>query len=157
MSDERKSVAVEIQNMVLKHGSLSVEQITEQTFGSTKSHWTLYKELNPEDPGGKMGVLDLVPLMKTCGSTRPLEAIAQQMDMAVIPLPKAGFTSKSLEDDMNRTTKEFGDAVVKFASIMEDGKITPCEFAEFDKEVMELISTALFWRNGIKSMVKDYA
>lgn len=154
MKDERKSVAVEIQNMVLRHPVISVEVITEQTFGSTKSHWTLYKELNPEDSTAKMGVLDLVPLMKTCGSVAPLEAIAQQMNMVVVPLPEAGIFSDSLEDDMNRTTKEFSDAVVKFSAIMEDGKVTADEFAEFDKEVMELVSSALFWRDRIKYLAK---
>ncbi|WP_031485624.1 phage regulatory CII family protein [Maridesulfovibrio frigidus] len=154
MNKSRKSVAVEIQNMVLRHRALSVEQISELTFGSAKSHWTLYKELNPEDSTAKMGVLDLVPLMKTCGSPAPLEAIAHQMNMVVIPLPEARVCTGHLENDMNRTTKEFGDAVVKFSAIMEDGEIKPEEFAEFDKEIMELVSTALYWRDGIKAMVK---
>ncbi|WP_320169978.1 phage regulatory CII family protein [Maridesulfovibrio sp.] len=78
----------------------------------------------------------------------------QQMNMAVVPLPDAGIFSESLEDDMNRTTKEFSDAVVKFAAIMEDGKVQADEFAEFDKEIMELISSALFWRDRIKYLVK---
>ncbi|MBI9110087.1 phage regulatory CII family protein [Maridesulfovibrio ferrireducens] len=154
MNKSRKSVAVEIQNMVLRHHNMSVEVITEQTFGSTKSHWTLYKELNPEDSTAKMGVLDLVPLMKTCGSVAPLEAIAHQMNMVVVPLPEAGIFSACLEDDMNRTTKEFSDSVTKFVAIMEDGKIDRAEFEQFDKEIMELISTALYWRDGIKAMVK---
>ncbi|TIH12766.1 hypothetical protein D0S45_17500 [Marinifilum sp. JC120] len=153
--NERKSVAVEIQKMVLEHPSMSVEQITEETFGGNKSHWTVYKELNPEDSGAKMGVLDLAPLMKTCESTAPLEAIAHQMGMAVVSLPEAGISAGTLENDMNRTTKEFSDSVVKFADIMQDGKIEPHEFAEFDKEVMEFISVALHWRNGIKAMVKS--
>ncbi|SME96729.1 MULTISPECIES: phage regulatory CII family protein [Desulfovibrio] len=155
MNNSRKSVALEIQNMVLRHRTLSVEQISEQTFGSAKSHWTLYKELNPEDSTAKMGVLDLVPLMKTCGSITPLEAIAHQMNMVVFPLPEAGIFTGHLENDMNRTTKEFSDAVVKFASIMEDGRIEPHEFAEFEKEMMEFISAALHWRNGIKALVEE--
>ena len=75
------NLAACIQSMVLDHPE-GVQIIAEEAFGTDdqgnphKSKWTLYRELNPEDRGAKIGALDLVPLMRACGSVEPLHIMA---------------------------------------------------------------------------------
>ncbi len=87
-----QKLAEAIRNMVLGHPSMSVEQIAEGAFGCDeqgkprKSKWTLYRELNPEDPGAKVGALELVNLMRACGSTTPAEIMAAEVGLSTSPM-----------------------------------------------------------------------
>ena len=70
---------------MLKNSRMSAEQVAEAAFGTDengkprKSHWTLYKEMNPEDPGAKLGVADLCRLMAVTGDISPLEVMAHKL------------------------------------------------------------------------------
>ena len=75
---------------ILKRSSLGVEEIVERAFGvdengtPRKSHWTLYKELNPNDPSGKLGAVDLFLLMQATGDVAPLEVMARLLGYALL-------------------------------------------------------------------------
>lgn len=70
---------------MLKNSRMSAEQVVEAAFGTDengkarKSHWTLYKEMNPEDAGAKLGVADLCRLMAVTGDISPLEVMARKL------------------------------------------------------------------------------
>lgn len=145
-----KSLAKSIQQMVLNNPLLSVEQICEEAFGESKSRWTLYKELNPEDGSAKVGAMDLVSLMRVCRDAAPLQIMAMRLGYALLPLPAAMDGDSALELDMNKATKEFSDVVVTFADMMADGVIEPQEFEKFEKEVREALSQMLLWMDHVK-------
>lgn len=151
--DANKSVALTTQSMVLDN-DLSTDEIVDKTWNGSKSRFTLYRELNPEDTAAKLSALDLVPLMKTCGSVAPLKAMAAQMNMTVLELPDATAPEANLELDMNRTTLEFSGAVVEFSKMMEDGRVEPHEFRDFDKKVQQFIARALGWRDSIQAKIE---
>lgn len=118
-----QKLAEAIRNMVLGHPSMSVEQITEEAFGCDeqgkprKSKWTLYRELNPEDPGAKVGAIELVDLMLACGSPRPLEVMAAEMGLSVSPLAEREPDGR----DMTHECLQGFLAVSAFAEAAESG------------------------------------
>lgn len=73
-----------LQNMVLSRQD-SIKELVKQAFGTNelgkanKSHWTLYREINPHDRDAKLGVIDAVKLMLATGDHRPLELIADML------------------------------------------------------------------------------
>lgn len=154
MHDARQhaSLARAIQAMVLSHPALSVEQLCEEAFGEGKSHWTLYKELNPEDRTAKVGALDLVTLMRVCGSVAPLEIMAARLGHALIPLPRPCATTPELEQDLAKTTKEFSEAVLAFTRMVEDGRVQRHEFETFERELRECVGAALYWLERARTM-----
>ena len=50
-----------------------------------KPYPTLMREINPEDTGAKVGVNDLIPLMKATGDINPLTYLANAMGFVLIP------------------------------------------------------------------------
>lgn len=70
---------------ILENSTMSAKEIAEKAFGvdengkPRKSHWSLYRELNPNDSGAKLGVVDLVRLMEVTGDVAPLELIAAKL------------------------------------------------------------------------------
>lgn len=70
---------------ILKRSRKSAEEIAEAAFGTDengnprKSHWTLYKELNPNDATAKLGALDLFRLMQVTGDVEPLAIMAHKL------------------------------------------------------------------------------
>lgn len=75
---------------ILKRSSKSAEEIVELAFGvdengnARKSHWTLYKELNPNDNTAKLGALDLFRLMQVTGDVQPLALMAHKLGYMLI-------------------------------------------------------------------------
>lgn len=122
-------IAHALQAMVLENAK-SVEMIAEEAFGTDdagkprKSKWTLYREVNPEDSGAKVGVLDLVPLMRACGSLEPLQLIANEMGCRVVCIKDAepltpGAAFKELAD----VASKIGKVADRLREFMADGKL----------------------------------
>lgn len=81
-----------VQDMVLGHPAKSAEQICIDAFGvnpdtmqPSKSHWTLYKELNPHDATAKLGYLNLIQLMRATDDMRPAEIMADMLGYKLSP------------------------------------------------------------------------
>lgn len=89
-----RNIAISLQDIVLK-SQKSIEQLVEEAFGfsydsegnrrAAKSHNTLYRELNPEDPGAKLGFLDGVLLMQATGNYTPLSLAANKLGLRLVP------------------------------------------------------------------------
>jgi hypothetical protein len=116
-------LAESIRNMVLGHPSMSVEQIAEAAFGCDeqgkprKSPWSLYRMLNPEDPGAKVGAIELVGLMLACGSSAPLHVMAAEMGLIV----SATTTHEPDGRDMTQECLQGFLAVSAYAEAAEAG------------------------------------
>lgn len=54
-----------------------------------KPYFTLARELNPEDPGGKLDAALVLPIMQTTGDHRPLEFLAHAMGYRLSPVKAA--------------------------------------------------------------------
>lgn len=74
---------------ILKRSKMSAEELADLTFGCDdngkphKSHWSLYKELNPEDNTAKLGVIDAYRLMKVSGDIEPLRLMADKLGFII--------------------------------------------------------------------------
>lgn len=50
-----------------------------------KPYSTLLREVNPNDGGAKLGVETFIQLLKATGDTGPIEYIARELDLEVVP------------------------------------------------------------------------
>lgn len=50
-----------------------------------KPYSTLMREINPYDPGAKLGAETLLEIMRHTGNTTPLEYMAEQLGLKVVP------------------------------------------------------------------------
>lgn len=154
MPNDAKSLTKAIQEMVLRH-DLSVEQICDAAFEGRKSHWTLYKELNPQDESAKIGAVDLVDLMRVCRDVAPLRIMASRLGQVLMPLPAAAAACPQLETAMSQATKEFADAVLCFSALMADGVVTRCEYERFAREIDEFLAAAVLWREEVHQRMQE--
>jgi hypothetical protein len=88
-----RALAEAIQRMIIEPGhKLSIEQVVELAFGvdehgkPNKSHWTLYREINPDDTGAKLAAIDLFKLMRATGRHAPLEVMALHLGYQLTPI-----------------------------------------------------------------------
>lgn len=98
-----------IQDMVLNH-PLSVEEICRAAFGidsetgkMNKPHWTLFRELNPNDGAAKLGYITLLILMDHLNDDRPLELMAEYRGKFLLnerPVPDKGSSREEAADDL---------------------------------------------------------
>ena len=87
-----------VQGMVLD-GQISPEQASEalgcdEHGRPLKSHWTLYKELNPDDATAKLGAVTLLQLMVIYQNTKPLEIMAKRLGKCVVEIPTGDGKNK---------------------------------------------------------------
>jgi len=73
----------------------------------------------------------------------PVEYLAAQFGLMVIPLPKDVPTLNGLVQAAHCSMKEFGEFIASFSEAIEDGKITPPEHRRMDKEGIEVIQRIL--------------
>ena len=70
-----------IQSMILK-SRIPAKELAEQL---GKPYSTLLREANPNDEGAKLGVETFIKILKLTGDTAPIEYIAQELDLEVVP------------------------------------------------------------------------
>ncbi len=71
-----------IQESVLQNASKTSHDIAKEI---DKPYPTLMREIHPEDMGAKVGVNDLLPLMRVTGSIAPLTYLASSMGYVLVP------------------------------------------------------------------------
>lgn len=95
-----------LQQIVLDHGD--IKSLVAEAFGTNdlgkphKSHWTLYREINPDDREAKLGVIDAVNLMRATGDHRPLVIIADLLGYDLVArtaVPDKGTLHAEMLDD----------------------------------------------------------
>lgn len=108
---------------ILKRSKLSAEEIVEKAFGvdengtPRKSHWTLYKELNPSDPSAKLGAVDLFLLMKASGDVGPLEVMARLLGYVLLDKREVTPDRLSWEAEHAQDSRDMGE----LARLMDEG------------------------------------
>ncbi|GKT29660.1 hypothetical protein ADUPG1_001249 [Aduncisulcus paluster] len=91
-----------LQDVVLKNDKPARDVANE----INKPYPTLLREINPEDKGAKVGVEELIPIMKATGSIRPLTRLANIMGYVLVPMDinpedpdEANYMALDLMDD----------------------------------------------------------
>lgn len=117
-------IAQAIQDMVLKSVK-SVEELVEAAFGFSyddygnrkpnKSHHTLYREVNPEDAGAKLGYMDAILLMQAAENTHPLSLAAEKLGYKLVPI-----TENTDGKDLAEECFQAVEACVQLATLARD-------------------------------------
>lgn len=108
---------------ILRRSNLSAEEIVEKAFGvdengsPRKSHWTLYKELNPGDPSAKLGAVDLFLLMKATGDVGPLEVMARLLGYVLLDKRELSPDRPSWEAEHAQDSRDMGE----MTRLMDEG------------------------------------
>lgn len=74
------------------------------------------------------------------GRTDILHAMAEELGYAAIPLP--GVCCDSIPHAIAKTCGEFGDYLRRADSVIEDGKVTPNELKNLERELTEMMAAA---------------
>ncbi len=102
----------------------------------------LSRQLNPDDPGAKLGIEDFVYLLAVCGPD-PLEYILSVFGRVSFEVPPAdGATATTLLRIAGNLSKEFSETIRELARSVEDGRVTKQEIARCRKELYDLIRVA---------------
>ncbi|SMF32943.1 phage regulatory CII family protein [Desulfovibrio gilichinskyi] len=103
-----------LQDVVLKNEKPARDVATE----INKPYPTLLREINPEDKGAKVGIEELVPLMRSTGSIRPLTRLANIMGYVLVPMDinpgdpdEANYMALDLMDGFGRYSKALKSAL----------------------------------------------
>lgn len=108
---------------ILKRSRLSAKEIAERAFGVNengtphKSHWTLYKELNPNDTTGKLGAVDLYRLMVVTGDVQPLEVMADKLGYLLISKKDVHPDRPTWQGEHAQDSRDLGE----MARLMDEG------------------------------------
>lgn len=78
----RLSLTQICQNLVLESTTMNAHEIAKAV---KKPYSTLMREVNPYDAGAKLGAETLLEIMRVTGNTTPLEYIAKELGLKVIP------------------------------------------------------------------------
>lgn len=107
---------------ILKRADISAEEIAIQAYGvdengkPRKSHWTLYKELNPNDTTAKLGAVDLFRLMAVTGDVKPLEIMAKRLGYILVPESGIQPDCDTWQEEHVQDTCDEGDLMKLMAS-----------------------------------------
>lgn len=118
-------------------GAISLEALCVDAFGldsdgnPNKSHWTVYREVNPNDSGAKLGYVTLLQLMKARKDARPLTWMLAYLNRAAIPLPEDGQQLLTPENAYERGANvqiALAEVLRRVkASLDDDGKFSRAE------------------------------
>lgn len=93
---------------------------------------TLYGELNPNHPTGKLGVTRLMAMMTLSADFRPLHAMCDELHHMAVPLPAAD-QAQPTADSVAKLTLGFGKMLQEVATDMADGHITDNELRAIEQ------------------------
>lgn len=93
-----------------------------------KNYYTLLRELNPHHASHKFGADDLVPAMRATGSRRPLAAMADALDMAVVEIPQCEGELTTAMQHCIKTIASFSQLMESVMQAYADGTITREEY-----------------------------
>ena len=135
------TLAEQIQDSVLRHPRKSVAQIAEEMWGTDEDgnpkDKKLYREINPMDHGAKLGILDLIPLLRATGELGPLYYINQALGLVAFPMPAGSADRSGLLAKVAEATREFGEMMTELSVSLADGKLTEDERKRCIKETYE--------------------
>lgn len=136
---------LEAAHKILKRSSKSAEEIVEQAFGvdengnARKSHWTLYKELNPNDNTAKLGALDLFRLMQVTGDVQPLALMAHMLGYMLVDKKSVHPDRPTWEAEHAQDTSDLGE----MARLMDAGASPAKVHTQAMRACTNLLETAV--------------
>ncbi len=107
------------------------------------NYQTMMSELSGQ-PGHKLGVDMLLPLMDAAESDAPVKFLAEEREGVFFKLPRLLVAqNKCMTLQLAHTLKETGEAATLAAAHIIDGVVTKDEFINFKKENREAIAALL--------------
>jgi len=114
-----------------------------------KTYTTFMNELSGQ-PGFKVGVEMLLPIMNASGSDRPLEFLAGMRGGVFFKLPNAPAGLSRSEQQALKAVKEFGDLMGEFQQRASDGDISTEDRKVIRKEGHEAVAAILSFLEGLE-------
>jgi hypothetical protein len=111
-------------------------QLTEIASRMGKPRSTLGRELNPDDGGAKLGIVDFVFLVAETRSFAALDYIESSLGRCAFTLPPAGAGHGALHQKLGAAGKEFGEVMKQLCEDLADGRLDEPEAAL--KEIADL-------------------
>ena len=152
-----------VQDMVLDHPTMSADDICKAAFGvnpdtgkANKSHWTLYREINPNDDGAKLSYVSLVQLMKVCGP-RPLEIMAAELGKVLSDAPD-GVAAISEDDARERLAEaqiRLGRVLDKLHSALMDDRLTNEEMTDLFFHAYDALNSIASFGIGVHKAMQQ--
>ena len=118
---------------------------TAQRMGGVSDKY-LSRQLNPDDPGAKLGVEDFIFFTAVTDFT-PLDYIEETFGRVAVPIPQnCNLSQKGWLEHISRVTREAGEAVSALAQAIADEKLTKRERRRCTRETYEAIQAlAALW------------
>jgi hypothetical protein len=107
----------------------------------------LSRQLNPDDPGAKLGVEDFVHLTGAT-DTAALDYIEQAFGRVAVPIPTQDHQANNTQwyNHIARISKETGECISVLATALADGDVSKREVAHCMQETYEAIKAlAALW------------
>lgn len=101
-----------------------------------KAPGTLCHELTATG-SAKLGLMDAVAMSQLLGTTAIAHAFCAQLGGVFMPAGDAA-ASGNLEA-LGSSIREFGEFAAKFSQVMADGRVTPRELRELEREALQAI------------------
>ena len=117
-----------------------------------KSHETLTKELDPNFPGGKLGLIDAATIVQATGDRRILQAFAEECRCAVFPLPEL---AADVDDDtmhhISQMVTDFSVTLRDVSAAVADGRVND---NELDDAVRDWLKLNAAWHRLYAHMIR---
>jgi hypothetical protein len=128
------------------HNLVLLNNAKELADALNKPYSTFMRELNPNDYGAKLGVVDFVTIIRLLNDTSCLDYIESMFGRVAFRLLGDVTSSSDLTSEIGSVMSCFGEFVSKAASMLADGKIS-------GKEVMVCKETAMVVIRKIMTVV----
>lgn len=102
----------------------------------------LTQKLNPNCSTHHLMILEALKMQVVCNRVDITRAMALELGYCLMPLPDLDIAEGNVNAAMAETCKEFGDFISKASEVIADGKMTPNERKETEKELRELVAAA---------------
>ena len=103
---------------------------------------TMMSELSGQ-PGHKLGVDKLLPLMDVSGSDAPLHFLAREMGGVFIKLPEVREGDDPVQQQCLVAVREFGEMIAACADALADNDLKPDERAKILREGHEAVTAIM--------------
>lgn len=103
---------------------------------------TMMSELSGQ-PGHKLGVDKLLPLMDVTGSDTPMHFLARELGGAYITLPAYQEGDDPVQQQCLVAVKEFGELIAACAEALADNDLKPDERAKIRREGHEAVTAIM--------------
>ena len=121
-----------------------------------KAVGVLSNEINPDQPGHKLGLLDAIRIMHLCRDFRILEALNACLNHSVINLGDFSTTSdSSLLDIYARWHAEIGDVAKEVSGALENKRLSREDFHRIRKESIEQVRWLFEFLARVEALVDD--